>query len=225
MPAPCRCVAWPGPAAKGGVAPSRYRVVERLIRKPLLNNCSMWFSRCGLARRCIARMTRMIQGWRASSALLRSAAIRTTTRAACRTNRYSYNGRVDLKPGDLFFWIALDEIQTRVGFDDLAAAAAILLGQADVPAPGKFASATKGTSVASITARKLLPIQMRIRLPMIMSVGAQGVRITSTKNLGAWVGRTIPVVGEVLLAADAVAIMFNTVRRYNVIVKPENRVF
>lgn len=140
-------------------------------------------------------------------------------------NRYSDNGRVDLKPGDLFFWIALDEIQTRVGFDDLAAAAAILLGQADVPAPGKFASATKGTSVASITARKLLPIQMRIRLPMIMSVGAQGVRIASTKNLGAWVGRTIPVVGEVLLAADAVAIMFNTVRRYNVIVKPENRVF
>ena len=60
---------------------------------------------------------------------------------------------------------------------------------------------------------------------MIMSVGAQGVRIASTKNLGAWVGRTIPVVGEVLLAADAVAIMFNTVRRYNVIVKPENRVF
>ncbi|RQR34095.1 hypothetical protein DIE23_12965 [Burkholderia sp. Bp9143] len=140
-------------------------------------------------------------------------------------NRYSYNGRVDLTPGDLFFWIAVDEIQIRVGFDDLAAAAAILQGQADVPAPGKFASATKGTSVASITARKLLPIRMRMRLPMIMSVGAHGVRIASTKNLGAWVGRSIPVVGEVFLAADAVAIMFNTVRRYNGIVKPENRVF
>nr|WP_321921919.1 hypothetical protein [Burkholderia sp. BCC1998] len=51
-------------------------------------------------------------------------------------NRYSYNGRVDLKPADLFFWIAIDEIQRRVGFDDLAAASAMLLGQADVPAPG-----------------------------------------------------------------------------------------
>ncbi|MCR4467626.1 hypothetical protein NQV17_15280 [Burkholderia sp. SCN-KJ] len=140
-------------------------------------------------------------------------------------NRYSYNGDVDLKPADLFFWIAVDEIQRRVGFDDLAAASAMLLGQADVPAPGKFAAATKGTSVASIAARKLLPIQMRMRLPMIMSVGAQGVRIASTRNLGAWVGRTIPVVGELFLAADAAVIMFNTVRRYNAVVKLENRVF
>ncbi len=60
---------------------------------------------------------------------------------------------------------------------------------------------------------------------MIMSVGAQGVRIASTRNLGAWVGRTIPVVGELFLAADAAVIMFNTVRRYNAVVKLENRVF
>nr|WP_321788897.1 hypothetical protein [Burkholderia pyrrocinia] len=140
-------------------------------------------------------------------------------------NRYSYNGRVDLAPGDLFFWIAVGEIQARLGFDDLAAASAVLLGQADVPAPGKFATATKGTSVASIAARKLLPIQMRMRLPMIMSVSAQGVRIASTKNLGAWVGRTIPVIGEVFLAADASVIMFNTVRRCNATAKPEDRVF
>nr|WP_321921917.1 hypothetical protein [Burkholderia sp. BCC1998] len=62
-------------------------------------------------------------------------------------------------------------------------------------------------------------------MPMIMSVGAQGVRIASTRNLGAWVGRTIPVVGELFLAADAAVIMFNTVRRYNAVVKLENRVF
>lgn len=47
----------------------------------------------------------------------------------------------------------------------------------------------------------------------------------STKNLGAWVGRTIPVIGEVFLAADASVIMFNTVRRYNAVAKPEDRVF
>ncbi|HEF5870282.1 TPA: hypothetical protein SAY52_000847 [Burkholderia cenocepacia] len=47
----------------------------------------------------------------------------------------------------------------------------------------------------------------------------------STKNLGAWVGRTIPVIGEVFLAADAAVIMFNTVRRYNAVAKPEDRVF
>nr|WP_244289443.1 hypothetical protein [Burkholderia puraquae] len=170
-------------------------------------------------------LDRMIQGWRACSVLLTSAVIRTTTRAVCRTNRYSYNGHVDLTSGDLFFWIAVGELHARLGLDDLAAAAAVLLGQGDVPAPGKFATATKGTSVVSIAARKLLPIQMKMRLPMILSVSAQGVRIASTKNLGAWVGRTIPVIGEVFLATDAAVIMFNTVRRYNAVAKPEDRVF
>ncbi|MEK6352635.1 MAG: hypothetical protein V4796_10470 [Burkholderia cenocepacia] len=68
-------------------------------------------------------------------------------------------------------------------------------------------------------------LRLRSRLPMIMSVSAQGVRIASTKNLGAWVGRTIPVIGEVFLAVDAAVIMFNTMRRYNAVAKPEDRVF
>ncbi|KVM72823.1 hypothetical protein WL30_05835 [Burkholderia ubonensis] len=140
-------------------------------------------------------------------------------------NSYTYGQHRDLKPVDLFFWIAIDQTQKRLGFDDLAAASAVLLGQADVPAPGKFAGATKGTSVASIAARKLLPIQLRIRLPMIMTVGVRGVRMAFTRNLGAWVGRTIPVVGEVFLAVDASMIMLNTVRAYNAIAKPEDRVF
>ncbi|KVK90001.1 hypothetical protein WJ47_22420 [Burkholderia ubonensis] len=140
-------------------------------------------------------------------------------------NRYSYKGHTNLQPVDLFFWVAVDETQKRLGFDDLAAASATLLGQADVPVPGKFANATKGTSVISIAARKLLPFELKRRLPMIMTVGVQGVRIAFTKNLGAWVGRTIPVVGEVFLAADAAMIMFNTVRTYNAVAKPEDRVF
>ncbi|KVC86964.1 hypothetical protein WJ47_26530 [Burkholderia ubonensis] len=60
---------------------------------------------------------------------------------------------------------------------------------------------------------------------MIMTVGVRGVRMAFTRNLGAWVGRTIPVVGEVFLAVDASMIMLNTVRAYNAIAKPEDRVF
>ncbi|KVN75270.1 hypothetical protein WK60_34040 [Burkholderia ubonensis] len=60
---------------------------------------------------------------------------------------------------------------------------------------------------------------------MIMTVGLRGVRMAFTRNLGAWVGRTIPVVGEVFLAVDASMIMLNTVRAYNAIAKPEDRVF
>ncbi|NLA20921.1 hypothetical protein GPU89_35560 [Burkholderia cepacia] len=53
--------------------------------------------------------------------------------------------------------MALDEIRKQLGLDDLAAASAMLLGQGDVPVPGKFAGATPGTSVASLAARKLFP--------------------------------------------------------------------
>ncbi|KWO09511.1 hypothetical protein WM25_17140 [Burkholderia ubonensis] len=60
---------------------------------------------------------------------------------------------------------------------------------------------------------------------MIMTVGVRGVRMAFTRNLGAWAGRTIPVVGEVFLAVDASMIMLNTVRAYNAIAKPEDRVF
>ncbi len=34
-------------------------------------------------------------------------------------NRYSYEGREDLTPRDLFFWVAVGEIHARFGFDDL----------------------------------------------------------------------------------------------------------
>ncbi len=59
---------------------------------------------------------------------------------------------------------------------------------------------------------------------MITGVGLSGIRIAFTRRLGAWIGRTIPVVGEVFLARDAFLIMRNTVSSYNRIVKPEDRV-
>lgn len=139
-------------------------------------------------------------------------------------NRYTYGIHQNLTPADLFVYVALDETRKQLGLDDLAAASAVLLGQADVPVPGKVAGATEGTSVASLTARKLLPFKVRVRLPMITKVGLSGVRIAFTRNLGAFVGRTIPVVGELFLARDAFMIMRNTVVTYNRLAKPGDRV-
>jgi len=51
------------------------------------------------------------------------------------------------------------------------------------------------------------------------------LRIAFTKNLGAFVGRAIPIVGYVVLASDAFEIMWKTVSTYNKIVRPEDRVF
>lgn len=139
-------------------------------------------------------------------------------------NRYTYGIHQNLTPADLFVYVALDETRKQLGFDDLAAASAVLLGQADVAVSGKVAGATVGTSVASLTARKLLPFKVRVRLPMITKVGLRGVRIAFTRNLGAFVGRAIPVAGELFLARDAFMIMRNTVVSYNRLAKPDDRV-
>ncbi|OED14234.1 STM2901 family protein [Burkholderia sp. A2] len=139
-------------------------------------------------------------------------------------NRYSYEGRLDLTPGDLFFWGAVNQVCKRFGFHDLGAAAAVLLGQNDVPVPGKPRGAVAGTSVASLAVRKALPFNVGIRMPTITKAGAGGMRIATTRNLGAFVGRAVPVVDTVMLATDAAVVMWNTVQVYNSTAKPEDRV-
>jgi hypothetical protein len=143
---------------------------------------------------------------------------------AVSSNRYAYFRHRDLTPAELFFFICLDQTCKELGIDDLVAASAVLLGQNVVPVAGKLGGATAGTSVASLASRRLLPFELRIRLPMITRVSVQGVRIAFTRNLGAFVGRTIPVVGVVVLTAEAVMIMVHTVQAYNGIVRPEDRV-
>nr|WP_323118031.1 hypothetical protein [Burkholderia alba] len=75
-----------------------------------------------------------------------------------------------------------------------------------------------------MAARKLFPQTLPFRLPMITGVGLSGIRVAFTRRLGAWIGRTLPVVGKVFPARDAFLIMRNTVSTYNRIVKPEDRV-
>jgi hypothetical protein len=141
------------------------------------------------------------------------------------SNRYSHFGRANLTPPELFFYVTLNEARKELGLGDLAATSAILLGQNDVPVAGKLAGATAGTSIASLASRMLLPFNVQVRLPMITSMGVKGMRIAFTRNLGAFVGRTIPVVGTVMLARSAVSIMRNTIAAYNRLVLPEDQVF
>ncbi|KAB0644416.1 STM2901 family protein [Burkholderia latens] len=141
-----------------------------------------------------------------------------------RNNRYTYGIHHGLTPADLFVYVALDEAQKQLGFADLASAAAILLGQNDVPVAGKLRGAVAGTSVVSMAARTLLPFNVKIRLPTITKAGVGGLRIAMTRSLGAFVGRAIPIVGVVMLSTDVFFIVRNSVASYNRIVKPEDRV-
>ena len=139
-------------------------------------------------------------------------------------NLYNFGVHKNLGAPELFVFVGLDETCKELGLSDLAGASAILLGQNDVPVAGKLAGSVAGTSVVSLAMRKVLPFQLKRALPTIVKGGEAGLRIAMTRNLGAFVGRAIPVVGTVLLTWDAVMIMRMTVIRYNGLVKVEDRV-
>ncbi|WP_425342163.1 STM2901 family protein [Jiella mangrovi] len=130
---------------------------------------------------------------------------------------YCYNGHSDLTSGELFLWIFVDKALDHLGVDEVAAMVAIAIGQPIVPTRGKFAGATRGTSLASISSRKLLNYEIRTRmLPTITTESAKALRILFTKNIGVFVGRAIPVVGWILLAVDVTIILKATIDAYNV---------
>ncbi|WP_321799884.1 STM2901 family protein [Caballeronia sp. J97] len=141
------------------------------------------------------------------------------------TNRYTYGLHTALEPAELFLLITVDETYRQTGLDDLTGIAMVLLGQPFVPTRGKFRDAVKGTSVASIVSRTMLPIDIKYRiLPTVTSISSLFMlRIKFTRNLGAFVGRAIPGVGWVLLASDVSTILFRSVHLYNDIVEPEDR--
>jgi hypothetical protein len=136
---------------------------------------------------------------------------------------YTYNHQSDLSCSELFFWIVADKTLEQLGVQDIGAVFAILAGQPIVPTRAKIGGATKGTSLASLTARRVLNYDLKMRLPMLTGSSLRTLRIALTKNLGAFVGRSVPVVGWIILANDVVHIMWNTVTTYNAVVMPQDR--
>jgi len=140
-------------------------------------------------------------------------------------NQYESGGITGLSSERLFFWVLVDKTEEQFGLHDLEAVVAIIAGQPILSTRGKFGGATPGTSLASLAARKALNVNLPFRLPMLTGGTVSTLRIAFTRNLGAFVGRAIPIVGYVMLASDAVEIMLKTVRTYNKIVRPDDRVF
>ncbi|MDD5366637.1 MAG: hypothetical protein PHR30_14965 [Gallionellaceae bacterium] len=136
---------------------------------------------------------------------------------------YYYNQQANLSCSELFFWIAVDKTMEQLGVKDVGAVFAILAGQPIIPTRAKVAGATKGTSVASIVSRRILNYDLKVRLPMLTGASIKTLRIALTKNLGAFVGRSVPVVGWLIVANDVVRITWNTVTTYNAMVSPEDR--
>lgn len=138
---------------------------------------------------------------------------------------YFYKGISNLSAGELFFWIFLDAVNEQFGTTDIVAAACIILGQPTRPTRGKFAGATKGTSVASETARRYLNIELPFRLPTFTNASLKTLKPKFVTNLGAFVGRTVPVLGWLIIASDVTSISLKATINYNRIARGNDKIW
>lgn len=130
-------------------------------------------------------------------------------------NLYNYKDLENITREELFVWVLIDQILEHFTGVDIAAATAVIAGQPFIPTRAKFGGATKGTSPLSIVSRRALNKQMPFRLPMITGRSLGTLKIAMTKRLGAWVGRTVPIVGWIILAYDVEEILRHTLITYN----------
>jgi hypothetical protein len=141
------------------------------------------------------------------------------------THIYTYGIHTGLTREELFFLITIDKTCEHLGIDDAVDVGMILVGQRFIPTRGKFAGAVKGTSIASVVSRRLLPYELKQKvLPTVTSFKSLILlRIKFTRSLGVFVGRAIPGVGWILLAADVSTIIYRSINAYNSLVAQEDR--
>jgi len=139
---------------------------------------------------------------------------------------YFYNGIINLLPSELYFWILIDTIKDQMGdIEDLYTLVLILLGQPILNTRWKFRNTTKGTSIASVYARRYLDIELGFRLPTFTNASIRYLKPMMVNNLGKFVGRTIPVLGWVLLASDVTTLFFKATTRYNTVARGDDKIW
>ncbi|AHG22206.1 cytoplasmic protein [Chania multitudinisentens RB-25] len=138
---------------------------------------------------------------------------------------YFYKGYWNLKPDELWALILIDAMSQHLEIG-VTAAAGIIAGYPILPTPSKPAGATKGTSIASILSRKMLP---NARLPLGMQIPTitgriSSMRISRTNKIGAIIGRYVPWIGYGAAIWYAQAILRDTSQVFNSIVAPKDRI-
>lgn len=130
---------------------------------------------------------------------------------------WNYNGQHYYSKSDLYLGILLDQAVKQFGIKDVLAFGAVLSGQPFLKTRTKFEGATKGTSVASKFLSKI-PGTSPIPLPTVTGTNFSNLRVMFTKNIGRFVGRSVPIIGWGVLAYDIGMTFYNTQIEYNRIV-------
>jgi hypothetical protein len=137
---------------------------------------------------------------------------------------YFYKGFSNVTAGELLFWIFLDETSEHFGVKDYVTIGLILLGQPEIATRGKPAGATLGTSPLSKQLRHYLDIETR-RLPTLTTGSIKRLKFTYVTNLGAFVGRWIPILGIIIIAADVSTITYKATNKYNTIARGRDKLW
>lgn len=137
---------------------------------------------------------------------------------------YFYKGFSNLSAGELLFWIFLDEASEQFGTKEFFTVGLILLGQPEVATRGKPRGATLGTSPLSQQLRHYLDIETR-RLPTLTTGSIKRLKFSYVTNLGAFVGRWIPMTGIVIISADVSMIAYNATNKYNTIARGDDKLW
>lgn len=139
-------------------------------------------------------------------------------------NGYYFNGLANLGPGELYFWVFLDEASKQLEVQDLAGLAIFILGQPMMSTRAKPNGATTGTSPLSYYLRQWLKQEVD-HWPTLTTGSIKRLQFSYVTNLGAFVGRWIPFIGVAVLANDITQIVWKTTSRYNTIAKESDRLW
>lgn len=144
-------------------------------------------------------------------------------------NTYFYAGRSNLTASQLLFMIFCENTANQLGVQDFGAIVSIVAGLNNLPTRGKLADATPGTSYASTKARKVFgsaKFPWGMKLPSVVGgYPPRKLRVYMTNKIGTFVGRAVPVVGWIILAADVSEITWCTLRDYNRIARGGDKIW
>lgn len=144
---------------------------------------------------------------------------------------YFYAGRANLTPVELLFMIFCEKTAEQFGLDnaDFGAIMAVVSGRNDLSTRAKPANATKDTSYASRATRKVFKkakFPFGIKLPTWPGgYTPWTARRVMVRNITPFIGRTIPLLGIIILSADVSQIIFCTIRDYNAIVRGDDKIW
>lgn len=138
---------------------------------------------------------------------------------------YFYGGLSNLTPQQLWWAITIAVVSDHLGISAVDAAL-VISGQPILPTRSKPRGTTPGTSIASKYISNWLNYRLSpgIRLPTLTGKTINSLQLSSTNNLGRFVGRNVPWLGWVMTFTTIYDIQRDIKDTFNRVAVPKDRI-